>query len=126
MNSKDIPPCKICGQQFDNIFDAIDHLIEDENGAQFDPKLILPGGYQLLIGSLLRCIYESADNPESVRDIAQSVYATLHAAESSPNQMREYIEDVVVRQEMRHIDKELAHFLKSEIKKRKRKGRNDE
>jgi hypothetical protein len=118
MNSKDIPPCNICGQQFDNIFDATDHLIDDENGVQFDPKLILPGGYQLLIGSLLRCIYESAGSPKSVRDITQSVYATLYAAESTPNKMKEYIEDVVVNQEMRHIDKELAHFLTSETDKR--------
>ena len=114
MNSKDIPPCKICGQQFDNIFDATDHLIDDENGVEFDPKLILPGGYQLLIGSLLRCIYEAAGSPKSVRDITQSVYATLYAAESTPNKMKEYIEDVVVNQEMRHIDKELAHFLTSQ------------
>ena len=118
MNSKDIPPCKICGQQFDNIFDATDHLIDDENGVEFDPKLILPGGYQLLIGSLLRCIYESAGSPKSVRDITQSVYATLYAAESTPNKMKEYIEDVVVNQEMRHIDKELAHFLTSETDKK--------
>ena len=118
MNSKDIPPCNMCGQQFDNIFDATDHLIDDENGVQFDPKLILPGGYQLLIGSLLRCIYESAGSPKSVRDITQSVYATLYAAESTPNKMKEYIEDVVVNQEMRHIDKELAHFLTSETDKR--------
>ena len=118
MNSKDIPPCNICGQQFDNIFDATDHLIDDEDGVQFDPKHILPGGYQLLIGSLLRCIYESAGSPKSVRDITQSVYATLYAAESTPNKMKEYIEDVVVNQEMRHIDKELAHFLTSETDKR--------
>ena len=111
MNPKDIPPCKICGQQFNNIFDATDHLVEDENGEYFDPRLILPGGYQLLIGSLLRCIYEASTSPKSVRDITQSVYATLYAAESSPRQMKEYIEDVVVNQEMRNIDKELVHFL---------------
>ena len=40
------------------------------------------------------------------------MYATLYAAESSPRQMKEYIEDVVVNQEMRNIDKELVHFLK--------------
>ena len=118
MIGKDIPPCKICGQHFDNIFEAVDHLIDDENQPEFDPKLILPGGYQLLIGSLLRCIYESAGSPKSVRDITQSVYATLYAAESTPNKMKEYIEDVVVNQEMRHIDKELAHFLTSETDKR--------
>ena len=112
MNPKDIPPCKICGQQFNNIFDATDHLVEDENGEYFDPRLILPGGYQLLIGSLLRCIYEASTSPKNVRDITQSVYATLYAAESSPRQMKEYIEDVVVNQEMRNIDKELVHFLK--------------
>jgi hypothetical protein len=111
LNPKDIPHCKICGQQFDNIFDATDHLIEDEDGEHFDPKLILPGGYQLLIGSLLRCIYEASSSPKSVRDITQSVYATLYAAESTPKKMQEYIEDAIISQEMRHIDKELIHFL---------------
>jgi hypothetical protein len=111
MNYKDIPPCKTCGQHFDNIFEATDHLIDDENGEYFDPKLILPGGYQLMIGSLLRCIYSVANNPEEVKSITQSVYATLYAAESSPKKMKKYIEDIVIREEMRHLDSELTHFL---------------
>jgi hypothetical protein len=118
MNPEDIPPCKVCGEHFDNIFEATDHLIDDENGEYFDPKLILPGGYQLLVGSLLRCLYEVSNKPKEVKDIVQSVYATLYAAESSPKKMKKYIEDVVVNQEMRHIDNELVHFLR-EIKKEK-------
>jgi hypothetical protein len=111
MNRKDIPPCKVCGQQFDNVFEATDHLIEDENGESFDPKLILPGGYQLMIGSLLRCLYEASSRPKEVRSITQSVYATLYAAESSPKKMKKYIEDMVVNQEMRHLENELNNFL---------------
>jgi hypothetical protein len=111
MNPKDIPPCKICGQHFDNIFDATDHLIDDEDGLPFDPKLILPGGYQLMVGSLLRSLYFAAENPKDIKFITQSVYATLYAAESSPKKMKKYIEDVVIKEEMRHFDSELQHFL---------------
>ncbi len=111
MNHKDIPPCKVCGQHFDNIFEATDHLIDDEGGEYFDPKLILPGGYQLMIGSLLRCIYSMADNPEEIKGITQSTYATLYAAESSPKKMKKYIEDIVIHEEMRQFDSELIHFL---------------
>jgi len=46
-----------------------------------------------------------------VESITQSVYATLYAAESSPKKMKKYIEDIVIREEMRHLDSELTHFL---------------
>jgi len=111
MNLDNIPPCKICGQHFDNVFEATDHLIDDEGGEYFDPKLILPGGYQLMIGSLLRCLYSMADNPNEIKNITQSTYATLYAAESSPKKMKKYIEDIVIHEEMRQFDSELIHFL---------------
>jgi len=108
---EEIPPCKTCGQQFNNIFEATDHLLEDENAGPFDPKLILPGGYQLMIGALLRVLYDASDNPQEIRDIAESTYATLYAAESSPKRMKRYIEDIVINEEMRQFDSELIHFL---------------
>ncbi len=37
-----------------------------------------------MIGSLLRCIYSVANNPEEVESITQSVYATLLGAIVAP------------------------------------------
>ena len=123
MNSKDIPPCNICGQQFDNIFDATDHLIDDEDGVQFDPKLILPGGYQLMIGSLLRNIYQHARNNRQVKDIVEHTYATLYAAENNPRKMKKFIEDLIITTEMGVLEHEIRDFLSENNEKR---GENEE
>jgi hypothetical protein len=111
MNPKDIPPCAICGQRFDNIFDATDHLVEDENGEYFDPKLILPGGYQLMIGSLLRNIHYHARGNKKVREIAEHTYATLYAAETNPRKMKKFIEDLIITTEMNILEHEIKDFL---------------
>ena len=65
MTRKKIPPCPECGEHFENAFDATDHLLEDDE--EFDPALVLPNGYRLMIGSLLRCIYRYADSPENIK-----------------------------------------------------------
>jgi hypothetical protein len=109
-----IPSCKICGQQFDNIFEATDHLLDDNGEEPFDPKLILPSGYQLMVGSFLRTIYRYADNPEAIKDITQSTYATLYAAETSPRKMKRLIEEMVVTDEMRNFEEELVILLEEE------------
>ena len=62
---KPIKPCPECGEQFDNVFEATDHLLEEDE--DFDPALILPNGYRLMIGSLLRCIYRYADDLTRLR-----------------------------------------------------------
>ena len=113
MNIEPIPPCKECGQHFDDVFEATDHLLEygDE---EFDPKLILPGGYTLMVGSLLRCIYSYLDEPEMISSIVQSTYATLYAAEASPGMVKTIIEDMVVREQMSDFDKALAELLENE------------
>jgi hypothetical protein len=116
----DIPPCPVCGTYFDNVFEATDHLIEDEDGEEFDPKLILPNGYTLMVGSLLRCIFKYADNPEEIKSITESTYATLYAAETNPGDMRGIIEDMVIREQMSEFDKELVQLLDDE------KPNNDE
>jgi hypothetical protein len=105
-----IPPCPLCGEVFDNIFEATDHLLED-NEDEFDPKLILPNGYTLLIGSLLRCLYGYADKPDQIKEITQSTYATLYAAETDPGAMKDIIEDMVVDEHMHDIDKEIKKLL---------------
>lgn len=111
MISKNIPPCKICGEKFANIFEATDHMIEDEGGEYFDPKLILPGGYQLMIGSLLRTIYDSARGNQKVKDIVEHTYATLYAAETNPRKMKKFIEDLIITTEMGVLEREIKDFL---------------
>ena len=107
---KDKPEdCPECGEQFDNVFDATDHLLEDDE--EFDPALVLPNGYRLLIGSLLRCMYRYAEEPEQIRDITQSTYMTLFTAETSPSTVVEVIEDMIVDSNMVGIDDELKRLL---------------
>lgn len=111
MIGKKIPPCQICGQEFDNVFEATDHMIEDEGGEYFDPKLILPGGYQLMIGSLLRTIHFHARGNRKVRDIIEHTYATLYAAETNPRKMKKFIEDLIITTEMSVLEREIKDFL---------------
>jgi len=111
-----IPPCAICGTEFDNIFDATDHLLEDGGEEAFDPKLILPNGYSLLIGSLLRCLYDDAENPTQIKKITQTTYATLFAAKNNPSEMRSIVEDMIIDQQMVDIDQELLELLQEETK----------
>jgi hypothetical protein len=111
-----IPPCAVCGTEFDNIFDATDHLLEDGGEEMFDPKLILPNGYSLLIGSLLRCIHDNAESPKQIKKITESTYATLFAAETNPSEMRSIVEDMIIDQQMTDIDKELLELLQEDIK----------
>lgn len=106
----DIPPCPVCGEYFENVFEATDHLLEDGE-PEFDPKLILPGGYSLMVGSLLRCIYANARNPEEIEFIAQNTYATLYAAETDSGEMQKFIENLIVREQMSDIDEELEELL---------------
>ena len=112
-------PCPVCGEVFDNVFDATDHLLEGD-GDEFDPKLILPNGYTLMVGSLLRCLYAYADQPQQIKDITQSTYATLYAAETNPGEMKAIIEDMVIREHMSEFEKDLEQLLDSE------KPNNDE
>ena len=106
-----IPPCPLCGKKFDNVFDATDHLLED--GEEFDPSLILPGGARLMVGSLLRLLYNSADNKKMVQDIVQSTYMTLFAAETQMEVVGGIVEDMVVATSMMDLDNELKKLLKA-------------
>lgn len=107
---KDKPDdCPECGEQFDNVFEATDHLLEDDE--EFDPALVLPNGYRLLIGSLLRCMYRYANEPEQIKTITQSTYMTLFTAETSPSTVVEVIEDMIVDSSMVGIDDELKRLL---------------
>jgi hypothetical protein len=106
---KPVPPCPECGEHFENVFEATDHLLEDDE--EFDPALILPNGYRLMIGSLLRCIYKYSDKPEHIKGIAESTYMTLFTAETQPNVVAGLIEDMIVDTQMIDLDNELKQLL---------------
>ena len=110
----EIPPCGICGQHFDNIFEATDHLIEDSGEEEFNPEIILPNGYRLLVGSMLRQLFDNADNPEKVRTITQLTYGTLYAAESDIGLMKRLVEDAIIHEHMSLIDEELEELLEED------------
>ena len=106
---KPIKPCPECGEQFENVFEATDHLLEDDE--DFDPALILPNGYRLMIGSLLRCIYRYADDADKVKDVVQDTYMTLFTVEMEPSTVVEVIEDMIVGSSMAGLDEELRELL---------------
>ena len=110
----EIPPCGICGEHFDNIFDATDHLIEDNGEEEFNPEIVLPNGYRLLVGSMLRQLFDSADNPEEVRTITQLTYGTLYAAETNISMMKNLVEDAIIHEHMSEIDDELKELLEED------------
>jgi hypothetical protein len=101
--------CDKCGEHFDNIFEMIDHNLEDED--EFNPALILPNGVRLLVGSLLRFLFENADEPKQIRQITQSTYVTLYAAETGSDVLDDLIEEVVVGSEMLRFDSSLKKLL---------------
>ena len=102
-------PCPECGEQFENVFEAVDHLLEDDE--DFDPALILPNGYRLMVGSLLKCIYRYAHEPKQIEKITQDTFMTLYAAETRPDVIVDVIEDMIVDSSMVGIDDELKRLL---------------
>jgi hypothetical protein len=104
-----VPPCPECGEQFDNVFQATDHLLEDDE--EFDPSLILPNGSRLMIGSLLRCLYKYAERPEQVKVITQSAYMTLFTAETQPDAIKDIVEEMIIKSQMMEIDDEIKQLL---------------
>lgn len=106
----DIPQCSVCGTNFDNIFDAINHLIEDDEEI-FEPTYVLPSGYALMLGSLLEELYHHADEPDVIKDITETTYATLYAAQTDVVRMKELVHEAIINQHMSSIDKELEALL---------------
>jgi len=101
--------CHDCGEEFDNSFDLIDHTMGDND--EFDPYLILPNGYRLMLGSLLKFIYDEASDTEQIRHIAQSTYVTLFAAENGYDLIDVLIEDMIVKSSLQNFDESLQQLL---------------
>jgi hypothetical protein len=109
----EIPQCKICGTNFDNIFDAINHLAEDDDEI-FEPVYQLPSGYALMLGSLLEELYHNADKPDTIREITEITYATLYAAQTDVTQMKGLVHEAIINQHMSAIDEELKELLEGD------------
>jgi hypothetical protein len=107
--NKEIPPCPECGQRFENVFEATDHLLDDDD--EFDPALMLPNGAKLMIGSLLRCLYKYANKPEQIKSITQSTYMTFFTAETQPEAIKDIVEEMIVESQMMEIDSEIKQLL---------------
>jgi uncharacterized protein YjaG (DUF416 family) len=101
--------CNDCNKQFDDSFQLIDHLLEDDE--DFDPYYILPNGYKLLLGSLLRFMFNNKDKPDQIALISQSTYVTLFASEMGYDLVDDLVEDMVVRSALVDFDKELKKLL---------------
>lgn len=105
-----IKPCEICGQRFDNIFEMVEHQI-DSGEPEFDPALLLPNGYKLLVGTLLRLIYDRSNKPSQVREVVSSAYMNLYLAETDQQAMRENVENIIVQRFVSDLDRELRELL---------------
>lgn len=116
MTFDDEPPhnyCNECNETFDDSFQLIDHtLYEDE---EFDPYYLLPNGFKLLLGSLLRFMYNNANEPEQIKLITQSTYVTLFASENGYDLVDELVEDMIVKSALQHFDEDLEALLKKDI-----------
>ena len=86
-------------------------MADDNEEEEFNPVVSLPSGYQLLFGSLLRQLYEKADDPEEVKTIVELTYATLYASESNIPLMKKLVEDAIIHEHMFEIDSELKKLL---------------
>lgn len=104
--------CNECNVEFENSFALIDHMLEDDE--EFDPYYILPNGFKLLLGSLLRFMFHHADEPEQVKLISQSTYVTLFASEMGYDLVDELVEDMVVKSALVDFDEQLKQLLKKE------------
>jgi len=86
----------------------------DEEEEVFDPILKLPNGYSLLLGSLLEELYRNAEDAALVRDITEMTYATLYAAQTDVAQMKDLVEEAIIKQHMVDIDNELKELLEED------------
>lgn len=108
MNKDNVPPCDLCGEPFKNGFEYVDHMLE---GEEFDPALILPNGYKLMIGSLLRTLFENSDSPQTIQEICEATYMTLFTAETDPGNLQEAITDLIVESSIADLDEDIKRIL---------------
>lgn len=101
--------CNECNTEFEDSFQLVDHVLEDDE--EFDPYYVLPNGFKLQLGSLLRFFYAHAEDAEQIKMMTQSTYITLFAAENGYDLMEELVEDMVVKSAMQDLDQNIEKLL---------------
>ena len=101
--------CNECKQEFEDSFQLIDHVLEDDE--EFDPYYLLPNGFKLHLGSLLRFFFAHAEDAQQIKMMTQSTYVTLFAAENGYDLMDDLVEDMVVKSAMQDLDKNIEKLL---------------
>jgi hypothetical protein len=112
--------CNDCDTEFDDSFELIDHVLDEDE--EFDPYFVLPNGFKLQLGSLLRFFFAHADNADQIRLITQSTYVTLFAAENGYDLIDELVEDMVVQSAMQNLDEGLEELLSKDEDEEGREG----
>ena len=102
--------CPECGEILSDAFAVVEHMLDD--GEEFNPSMIMPGSFRLLLGSLLRGLYDNKDDAEYISQITQSAYITLFTAEYYPEMIGETVEDIIVESVMENFDGELSKLFK--------------
>ena len=117
MSIESEPPhnyCNECQVTFSDSFALVDHMLEEDE--EFDPYYLLPSGFKLMLGSLLRFMYNNAEDPSQIKLITQSTYVTLFASENGYNLVDELVEDMVVKSALQDFDRDLQELLAEEPK----------
>ena len=115
MSIEQEPPhnyCNECEVTFDSSFALVDHMLADDE--EFDPYYLLPSGFKLMLGSLLRFMYNNAEDPNQIKLITQSTYVTLFASEMGYDLVDELVEDMVVKSALQDFDRDLQELLAEE------------
>ena len=67
-----------------------------------------------MIGSLLRSLFDNANNEQRVKQITEDTYMTLFMVEMSPNSIGKIVQDVIVSESMADLDDKLKELLEGE------------
>ena len=115
MNIEEEPPhnhCHDCNITFPDSFALIDHYLDEDE--EFDPYYLLPSGFKLMLGSMLRFLFENAEDADQVKLITQSTYVTLFASENGYDLVDELVEDMIVKSALQDFDRDLQNLLAEE------------
>jgi hypothetical protein len=87
-------------------------VLEDDE--EFDPYYLLPNGFKLHLGSILRFFFAHAEDAQQIKMMTQSTYVTLFAAENGYDLMDDLVENMVVKSAMQDLDKNIEKLLSKE------------
>lgn len=110
MKKNKIAPCPECGQHFNNVFEAVDHLLEDGQ-PRFEVAHRLSDGFRLLLGTLMREMYANAGDPDTIRFVAEQTFMNLYFSHRAPSETKKFRDNVLVERSMKNIEKELYELL---------------